>query len=416
MFPRSLVGVIAVCISACAAKTPSVQSFNQLDVARKGQEAYSIVREGQLSTKDWTEIEREVMKFADRKIASFEGKPVDKNKIVKIHYRQYLNRDEARGGIVISSGRTEGLVQYQELIYDLVRNGYSVYIHDHRGQGFSGRLLDDDLSKGHIDDFEYYVADLKQFISAVEKSRHDNSKPLFLLAHSMGGAIASLYLEGSKTKDFEAAALVTPMHQPGAAGGSGTVNLTRRAAQRFCDKWAIKIPVPVPWLSTAYADGGTFDTQYTHYKDFEQDKNNELPTNDITHSVSRYRHNWETRKAECDSEHCGNKDAKVGGATYRWFNQACSASSKARGVAARGVSIPVLVLQGGKDTVVNPDGQIEFCDNVNNNNKTGGYCVGYAIAGARHAIFIEEDQFRQPALAKVLSFFDCVRERKERCP
>ena len=48
----------------------------------------------------------------------------------KIRYRTFAlsDRTAERGAIVISSGRTEGMIKYQELIYDLSRQGYSVYI------------------------------------------------------------------------------------------------------------------------------------------------------------------------------------------------------------------------------------------------------------------------------------------------
>jgi lysophospholipase len=144
------------------------------------------------------------------KVGTFEGKDQ-----LRIAYRTFLieDRQHEKGAIVISSGRTEGLIKYQELINDLGRQGYSIYIHDHRGQGFSDRVIRDPASSqiGHVDSFDDYVADLKQFVNSVVMPRQHKRR--FLLAHSMGGAIASLYLE-RYANDFAAAVLSSPMHEP----------------------------------------------------------------------------------------------------------------------------------------------------------------------------------------------------------
>jgi len=58
---------------------------------------------------------------------------------IKIKYVAIL-KDDDKGAVVISNGRTESYIKYKELAYDLGQQGYSVYIHDHRGQGFSGRM------------------------------------------------------------------------------------------------------------------------------------------------------------------------------------------------------------------------------------------------------------------------------------
>ena len=96
---------------------------------------------------------------------------------------------DAIGSVVISSGRIESLVKYKEVVYDFYQNGYSVFIHDHRGQGLSGRMLDNPQI-GYVQCFDDYVSDFKQFIDQVvsESSQH---KPK-LLCHSMGGAIGAL--------------------------------------------------------------------------------------------------------------------------------------------------------------------------------------------------------------------------------
>src|SRR5438105_246924 len=92
---------------------------------------------------------------------------------VKIAYRIFTPEKSPaidKGAIVISSGRTEGMVGYQELIYDLQKQGYRVYILDHRGQGFSDHFaVKTDRERGHVDNFDYFVDDLNKFVATVVK-------------------------------------------------------------------------------------------------------------------------------------------------------------------------------------------------------------------------------------------------------
>ena len=56
-------------------------------------------------------------------------------------YYGYVIPEHAKAAVVISSGRIEGLDKYQELIWELVKNNYAVFIIDHQGQGRSYRTL-----------------------------------------------------------------------------------------------------------------------------------------------------------------------------------------------------------------------------------------------------------------------------------
>jgi lysophospholipase len=64
--------------------------------------------------------------------------------------------------IVVCPGRIESYVKYAELAYDLFHLGFDVLIIDHRGQGRSGRLLEDS-HRGHVVNFSDYVDDLTAF-------------------------------------------------------------------------------------------------------------------------------------------------------------------------------------------------------------------------------------------------------------
>ena len=60
--------------------------------------------------------------------------------------------------------------------------GYAVYALDHRGHGRSGG------ERANIERFQYVVSDLGTFVGRAQRQHPD--APVFLLGHSMGGAIA----------------------------------------------------------------------------------------------------------------------------------------------------------------------------------------------------------------------------------
>ncbi len=363
--------------------------------------AIRVSPESRFAGADWRAIERAIAAVARITEGSFDGIPNggEGGSPVRIHYRVYEHPAERRGGVVLVPGFTEGLTMYQEVILDLVENGYSVYIHDHRSQGFSTRLLPDQPTVGHVDQFDHLVADLDRFTALVTARRAGNPRPLFIAAHSMGGAVVSLHLarQGERTA-YRAAALVTPMHEPTVAPPTAE-DLESRATRRWCDRWTVRLPFQLPWLSTGQVAGLPFEEERAAYL-AQADK----LQNDMSHSVPRLLLRWDARTARCDGPHCGHTDARVAGPTLRWVNQACSASREARGPGAAAIAIPVLVLNGGQDTIVETAAQVEFCASVNA--RTPGRCTGYTLPESRHALFVEADRLRMPAMRAIVGFFE----------
>ena len=336
---------------------------------------YNLVTDAELDS-SWSAIETNWELGED---GSFQG--VDN---IVIKYKIFRHPDEV-GAIVISSGRTETYIKYKELIYNLGRSGYTVYIHDHRGQGFSDRMTEsnkpEDLQKGHVWDFGDYVTDLKTFYD-LEISPNKHNK-LYLLAHSMGGGIATLYIEKYQN-DFKAAALSSPMHQPdtgilkGAACTGADFTTTIRDFFVYLFGWEPR-----------YAVG------QAHYKKVAFTPN----TPDImTHDEKRF--------LEIQKLYDEHDEVKIGGITSHWLAASCDASEKLL-ENATSVKIPVLVLQAEKDIAVTAKGQNTFCDNLASAGVT--MCESgkpIVIPGAYHEMFIESDDFRIPAITEILLFFE----------
>jgi len=86
----------------------------------------------------------------------------------------------------------------------------------------------------------------------------------------------------------------------------------------------------------------------------------------------------------------------LGSPTYGWVEQALAGmDSIARD--HRGLTMPVLLLQAGADTVVDKRAQSALCADLPD-------CALVEMPGARHEILMEEDARRDLALAQIRDF------------
>ncbi|RQM73970.1 alpha/beta fold hydrolase [Aeromonas jandaei] len=277
-----------------------------------------------------------------------------------------LRQEKVDRAILIVNGRVESYLKYQELAWDLWRQGYSLYLIDHRGQGMSGRMLNDH-DKGYVDQFDDYVVDMKQFHDQIIMA--DKPAKLFLLAHSMGGAISARYLE-RWPDDIRAAVLSSPMLGINLGG---------------LPKWLAK-----GLATTIDTVGGWFgEPPYGPGQGPYQDHG--FADNELTHSQSRYQ-----AFRQIYEQH---PQIKLGGATAHWIYQGITGADAAIADAGA-IKTPLLLLQASNDSVVDNAAQDAFC--------TKAHCEGgkpLRIEGAWHELFIESDDKRQPALTAMLDFF-----------
>ncbi|MCH1929815.1 alpha/beta fold hydrolase [Shewanella sp. A25] len=272
----------------------------------------------------------------------------------------FVTHPNPQASIIISSGRVESYIKYQELIFDLYQQGFSVFAIDHRGQGLSSRLTQNP-HQGHVRRFNDYVDDFALFIRTIVLKQA--TEPLLLLGHSMGGAIGTLYLK-EYPDTFTAAAFSAPMY-------------------------GIKLPMPkgfVRWLASKL-DSSLNGGEPNYVLNGHNYQPGPFKGNDLTHSQPRYQHYREQYELQ--------PELQLGSPTNRWLTESLDAAD-ACVLATAHIRTPILILQAGDDRVV---------DNAAQNLAVSTHCKLKVIEGAAHEIFMEKDSYRNQALKEVLSFF-----------
>ena len=149
-------------------------------------------------------MENEIKKWQKEKvtrgtITSFDG--------TRLNYYTVCP-ENPKASVVIVHGMAEFWPKYYEYAWNLYRAGFKVFFMEQRGHGYSeGKCKEADLI--FIDDYSTYVEDLHAFMDKIVKSQ-SQGLDILLVAHSMGGAVSTLFL--SKYPDyFKAAVLSSPM-------------------------------------------------------------------------------------------------------------------------------------------------------------------------------------------------------------
>lgn len=277
---------------------------------------------------------------------------------VKIYYKIFEQKNTDKV-ILISSGRTEAAIKYKELIFDLFNNGYSIYIHDHRGQGLSGRMLKDP-QMGYVDSFQYYIDDTKSFYDNYLKLK--NYKNIYLLSHSMGGAIGMTYLE-QYPNDFKAAAFSSPM---------------------------LGFNPPICTLVKIFK--GKEPKYAMGQSEYNEDKST-FKGNTLTGSRLRYDKMIEAFSKE--------PKARLGGVTYHWLDSSCKQFDYIFNNANK-IKTPIILISAENEQIVYPYAHQKFMNVIKKLNKD---CIAYEVKNAQHELFIEKDEQRIESITAILDFY-----------
>lgn len=119
----------------------------------------------------------------------------------KIYYQCWLPEDEPRAVLFVVHGLAEHSGRYMNLVNHFVPLGYAVYSLDHPGHGKS------DGSRVYVQQFEDFIHTLELYFEMIKEWQP--GKAVFLFGHSMGGLIATIYLLDHQ-QDFKGAIISGP--------------------------------------------------------------------------------------------------------------------------------------------------------------------------------------------------------------
>lgn len=125
-----------------------------------------------------------------------------------IYMQWWLPEEAPKASLAIVHGFGEHSGRYVNLVKTLVERGIAVYAADNRGFGKSSG------KRGHVMHWREYTDDTAAFLERVREIK--GGEPLFLMGHSMGGLIALSYLVNYPYDFLKGAILSGPALSQGA--------------------------------------------------------------------------------------------------------------------------------------------------------------------------------------------------------
>ena len=104
----------------------------------------------------------------------------------QIYFQNWLPEGEVKAVLLVVHGLAEHSGRYMNLVNHFVPKGYAVYAVDHIGHGRS------EGARVFVERFTDFTDTIATFREMIRKRQKD--KPVFLVGHSMGGLIGALYL------------------------------------------------------------------------------------------------------------------------------------------------------------------------------------------------------------------------------
>lgn len=270
----------------------------------------------------------------------------------RLRVARFAPAGTARGSVVLSTGRTEPIEKYGEVIGELVARGFVVLGHDWAGQGLSARFNEDPLVCDVVGGC-YALAD--DFRDVLATHAAALPKPWFVVAHSMGAALNLLVLSEGEPR-FAGAIMTAPMLE------------------------FLVGPLPFWLIRSVVAAAGRVGGDTRLARGQVDPAELAFEKNVCTHDRARYERVRAVYRA--------HPDLKLGEPTWRWLEFAVDLRERlvTPGAAER-IVCPLVAVAAGDDRIVSSEAIRAFVARVPH-----GKVV--EVAGAFHEILMETDEVR----------------------
>lgn len=268
---------------------------------------------------------------------------------------------EPKGCIVMLHGYCGFWGKFHEVAHFFWQAGFDIFFLEQRGHGYSGRQIDD-KDMVHVIDYADYIADVKTLMDKIVMPSA-GKLPKIIYAHSMGGAIAVLFLE-EHPEYFDAAVLSSPMFSI-KTGSTPSI-----AVKLLCAKIRL-----LHQENLSFPGGKRFDG---------------IPSFETSSARSEKRYNYIFNQRLKDEHYH----------TYMMSNGWGAASFKATARLLRRASkvkTPVLLLTAGNDALVNMSGHEKFAKRASNVQH-----INYE--DSKHEIYNDVDEVREKYFNDIFTF------------
>jgi len=231
----------------------------------------------------------------------------------RMYYQSWLPDGDPRAVLIVVHGLAEHCGRYMNLVNHFLPLGYAVYGIDHMGHGKS------EGSRVYVKRFEDFTDSLKMFVDQIREWQPDPS--VFLVGHSMGGLISTAYLL-DHAADLSGAVV---------SGPSVKVPDTISATTIFLGK---VLSALMPRLGLIALDAKGVSRDPAVVKAYVNDP----------------------------LVYTGKTTARLASELLKTMQRVCAEGAK--------ITLPLLIIQGGDDRLVDPAGARLLYDTVGSTDKT----------------------------------------------